>query len=97
MEIPFGRIIAIVSSLACMVIAYIKGRRIILWGVLGYFMSFVAVVILLLRMDLPRKEYPIIDALRQRYVSRGIRKRFEGLETTKDFLKEIDDEKKDEK
>ena len=97
MEIPFGRIIAIVSSLACMVIAYIKGRRIILWGVLGYFLSFVAVVILLLRMDLPRKEYPIIDGLRQRYVSRGIRKRFEGLETTKDFLKEIDDEKKDEK
>ena len=97
MEIPFGRIIAIVSSLACMVIAYIKGRRIILWGVLGYFLSFVAVVILLLRMDLPRKEYPFIDGLRQRYVSRGIRKRFEGLETTKDFLKEIDDEKKDEK
>ena len=97
MDIPFGRIIAIVSSLACMVIAYIKGRRIILWGVLGYFLSFVAVVILLLRMDLPRKEYPIIDGLRQRYVSRGIRKGFEGLETTKDFLKEIDDEKKDEK
>ena len=80
-----------------MVIAYIKGRRIILWGVLGYFLSFVAVVILLLRMDLARKEYPMIDGLRQRYVSRGIRKRFEGLETTKDFLKEIDDEKKDEK
>ena len=80
-----------------MVIAYIKGRRIILWGVLGYFLSFGAVVILLLRMDLPRKEYPMIDGLRQRYVSRGIRKRFEGLETTKDFLKEIDDEKKDEK
>ena len=97
MEIPFGRIIAIVSSLACMVIAYIKGRRIILWGVLGYFLSFVAVVILLLRMDLPRKKYPMIDRLRQRYVSRGIRKRFEGLETTKDFLKEIDDEQKDEK
>ena len=97
MEIPFGRIIAIVSSLACMVIAYIKGRRIVLWGVLGYFLSFVAVVILLLRMDLPRKEYPMIVRLRQRYVSRGIRKRFEGLETTKDFLKEIDDEKKDEK
>jgi len=96
-DIPFGRIIAIVSSLACMVIAYYKGRRIILWGVLGYFLSFVAVVILLLRMDLPRKEYPVIDGLRQRYVSRGIRKRFEGLETTKDFLKEIDDEKKDEK
>jgi len=96
-DIPFGRIIAIVSSLACMVIAYIKGRRIVLWGVLGYFMSFVAVVILLLRMDLPRKEYPMIDGLRQRYVSRGIRKRFEELETTKDFLKEIDDEKKDEK
>ena len=54
-------------------------------------------MILLLRMDLPRKEYPMIDGLRQRYVSRGIRKRFEGLETTKDFLKEIDDEKKDEK
>ena len=97
MDIPFGRIIAVVSSLACMVIAYIKGRRIILWGVLGYFLSFVAVVILLLRMDLPRKEYPMIDRLRQRYVSRGIRKRFEELETTKDFLKEIDDEKKDEK
>ena len=97
MDIPFGRIIAIVSSLACMVIAYYKGRRIILWGVLGYFLSFVAVVILLLLMDLPRKEYPMIDRLRQRYVSRGIRKRFEGLETTKDFLKEIDDEKKDEK
>ena len=97
MDIPFGRIIAIVSSLACRVIAYYKGRRIILWGVLGYFLSFVAVVILLLRMDLPRKEYPMIDGLRQRYVSRGTRKRFEGLETTKDFLKEIDDEKKDEK
>ena len=97
MDIPFGRIMAIVSSLACMVIAYIKGRRIVLWGVLGYFMSFVAVVILLLRMDLPRKGYPMIDRLRQRYVSRGIRKKFEGLETTKDFLKEIDDEKKDEK
>jgi hypothetical protein len=96
-DIPFGRIIAIVSALACMVIAYFKGRRIILWGALGYFLSFVAVVILLLRMDLPRKEYPVIDGLRQRYVSRGIRKRFEGLETTKDFLKEIDDEKKDEK
>ena len=37
------------------------------------------------------------DGMRQRYVSRGIRKRFEVLETTKDFLKEIDDEKKDEK
>ena len=97
MDIPFGRIIAIVSALACMVIAYIKGRRIILWGVLGYFLSFVAVVILLLRMELPRKEHPMIDGLRQRHVSRGIRKRFEGLETTKDFLKEIDDEQKDEK
>ena len=95
MEIPFGRIIAVVSSLACMVIAYIKGRRIILWGVLGYFMSFVGLVILLIRDTLPRKEYPMIDGLRQRYVAREIRKRFEGLETTKDFLKEIDDEKKD--
>lgn len=97
MDIPFGRIIAIVSSLACMVIAYYKGRRIILWGVLGYFMSFIGLVILLARPELPRKEYPFIDGLRQRYESRGIRKRFEGLETTKDFLKEIDDEKKDEK
>ena len=97
MDIPFGRIIAIVSSLACMVIAYYKGRRIILWGVLGYFMSFIGLVILLVRPELPRKEYPMIDGLRQRYVSRGIHKRFEGLETTKDFLKEIDDEKKDEK
>ena len=97
MDIPFGRIIAIVSSLACMVIAYYKGRRIILWGVLGYFISFIGLVILLVRPELPRKEYPMIDGLRQRYVSRGIRKRFEGLETTKDFLREIDDEKKDEK
>lgn len=96
MNLNMGRYIAIVCSLACMVVAYYKGRRIILWGILGYFMSFVGLVILLVRAELPRKEYPMIDGLRQRYVSRGIRKRFEGLQDTKDFLKEIDDEKKDE-
>ena len=97
MNLTIGQAISIVCCVACMVVAYFKGRRIILWGILGYFLSAVALVIVLVRQELPRKEYPFIDSIRQRYVSRGIRKRFEGLDTTRDFLKEIEEDKKDEK
>jgi hypothetical protein len=96
MDFSIGRYLAIASCIACMVIAYYKGRRIILWGVLGYFFSFIALVILLIRDQLPRKEYPILDRLQQRKRSREIRKEFEGQEPARDFLKEINDEKKNE-
>jgi hypothetical protein len=80
-----------------MVIAYFKGRRLVLWGVLGYLAGPLAIVIVLVLSKLPRKEYAWLDAITSRWASKEIEKKFEGLGTTEDFLKEIDNDKKDEK
>lgn len=80
-----------------MVIAYFKGRRLVLWGVLGYLAGPLAIVIVLVLSKLPRKEYVWATALQSRVASKSIEKKFEGLGTTEDFLKEIDNDKKDEK
>lgn len=73
-------------------VAYYKGRRIVLWGFLGFFLGPLALVLLFFRRRLPRKEYAILDSVVQRWVSRGIAKEFEGLGTPDDFLREIDKE-----
>jgi hypothetical protein len=49
------------------------------------------------RKTLERKSYPWIDSYQQRVASKGIEKKFEDLGTTDDFLREIDNDKKDEK
>jgi hypothetical protein len=80
-----------------MVAAYFKGRRLVLWGFFGYLTGPVALVIVLVLSKLPRKEYVWATALQSRVASKSIEKKFEGLGTTEDFLKEIDNDKKDEK
>lgn len=80
----------IISVSLAAVMAYYKGRRIALWGFLGYFFGPLALVILFFRRTLPRKEYAILNNATQRWASRGIEKEFEGLGTPDDFLREID-------
>jgi hypothetical protein len=79
----------IISVSLAAVMAYYKGRRIVLWGFLGYFFGPLALVILAFRRTLPRKEYAILNNAMQRAASRGIEKEFEGLGTPDDFLREI--------
>jgi hypothetical protein len=80
----------IISVSLAAVMAYYKGRRIVLWGFLGYFFGPLALVILFFRSTLPKKEYAIINNAMQRWASRAIEKEFEGLGTPDDFLREID-------
>ena len=86
-----------ICCLLGMSIAYVKGRRIILWGVLGYFLGPIGVIVLLCKATLPRKRYEWVVDIRERFFSRGIEKRFKELENADDFLREIDNDKKDEK
>ena len=80
-----------------MVAAYFKGRRLVLWGVLGYLAGPLAIVIVLVLSKLPRKEYAWLDAMRSRWASKEIEKKFEDLGSPDDFLREIDKDQKDEK
>ena len=80
-----------------MVLAYYKGRRLLLWGLLGYLFGPSAIVIVLVLSKLPRKEYGWLIGIKGRAQSSAIEKKFEGLGTPDDFLKEIDKDQKDEK
>jgi hypothetical protein len=83
--------------LGAMLLAYYKGRRMVLWGVLAFLFGPLALVILAFRSQLERKTYPWLEAYQRKVASRGIEKKFEDLGTTEDFLKEIENNKKDEK
>jgi hypothetical protein len=83
--------------LGAMLLAYYKGRRMVLWGLLAFLFGPLALVILALRSQLERKTYPWLEAYQRKVASRGIEKKFEDLGTTEDFLKEIENDKKDEK
>ena len=80
-----------------MVAAYFKGRRLVLWGVLAYLTGPVALVIVLIRATLPRKEYGWLLGLQNKVASKSIEKKFEDLGSPDDFLREIDKDQKDEK
>ncbi len=83
--------------LGAMRLAYYKGRRMVLWGVLAFLFGPLALVILAFRSQLERETYPWLEAYQRKVASRGIEKKFEDLGTTEDFLKEIENDKKDEK
>ncbi len=80
-----------------MVVAYYKGRRLLLWGLLAYLTGPLALVIVLVLSKLPRKEYVWLEAIRSRWAAKGIEKKFEDLGSPDDFLREIDKDQKDEK
>ncbi len=86
-----------VIVLGAMLLAYYKGRRMVLWGLLAFLFGPLAIVILAFRRTLERKTYPWIESYQRKVASRGIEKKFEDLGTTEDFLKEIENDKKDEK
>jgi hypothetical protein len=79
------------------VVAYFKGRRLVLWGLLGYFMGPVALVIVLVRETLPRKQYKWLEAIKERSASNEVQEKFEHLGTPEDFLQGIDQKPQDEK
>lgn len=81
--------VQIISIALAGFVAYYKGRRIVLWGFLGYFLGPLALVILAFRRTLPKKEYAILDNAMQRMASRGIEREFKDLGTPDDFLREI--------
>ncbi len=83
--------------LGAMLLAYYKGRRMVLWGLLTFLIGPVAIIVLAFRRTLERKTYPWLEAYQRKVASRGIEKKFEDLGTTEDFLREIDNDKKDEK
>ncbi len=89
--------IRVLVVLLVMLLAYYKGRRLVLWGVLAFLFGPLALVILACRSQLERKTYPWLEAYQRKVASRGIEKKFEDLGTTEDFLREIDNDKKDEK
>ena len=80
-----------------MVIAYFKGRRLVLWGVLGYLAGPLAIVIVLVLSKLPRKKYGWLLGLQNKVASKSIEKKFEDLGSPDDFLREIDKDQKAEK
>jgi hypothetical protein len=90
-------IVRIIFAIACVVLAYFKGRRMFLWGFLGYSLTIVTLPILALRKTLPRRYYPALASsatwLAERYVS----KRMKDIQTPDDFLREAEGKDKNEK
>lgn len=77
-----------------MVAAYYKGRRLVLWAALAYLTGPVALVIVLVRATLPRKEYGWLLGLQNKVASKSIEKKFEDLGSPDDFLREVDKDEK---
>jgi hypothetical protein len=89
--------IRVLLVLGAMLLAYYKGRRMVLWGLLAFLIGPLAIIVLAFRRTLERKTYPWLQAYQRKVESRGIEKKFEDLGTTEDFLKEIENDKKDER
>ncbi len=89
--------IRVLVVLLVMLLAYYKGRRMVLWGLLTFLIGPLAIIVLAFRRTLERKTYPWLEAYQRKVASRGIERKFEDLGTTEDFLREIDNDKKDEK
>ena len=96
-EVLASPVVRVLLVLIRAALAYYKGRRMVLWGLLTFLIGPLALVVLAFRKTLERKSYPWIDSYQQRVASKGIEKKFEDLGTTDDFLREIENDKKDEK
>lgn len=97
MEIITSTWAQVLSIFLSFIVAYFKGRRVVLWGFLAYFFGPISLVVLICRSTLPRKEYGWLLWLQRKAASRAIEKKFGEIETTEDFLKEIENDKNDEK
>ena len=80
----YVRILCVLLSIP---LAYIKGRRIILWAVITYMFSFFALLILFMRSDLPRKNYALLEQIIFRIKELRIRRKLKSVETPEDFFK----------
>lgn len=96
-EMLASPVIRVLLVFGTMLLAYYKGRRIVLWGLLAFLIGPIAPIVLAFRQTLERKSYPWLDSYQRKLNSRSIEKKFENLGTTEDFLSEIDKDKKDEK
>lgn len=84
----------ITTALICIVIAYFKGRRVVLWGVLGYVFSLISLVVVIVLPVLPRRYYPGLANSTMWLAERSVAKRMKEIETPDDFLREADGDKK---
>lgn len=89
-----NEITRVAFGLFCMVIAYFKGRRLLLWGLLGYSGTVLTLAILLIRKVLPRRYYPTLANFTMWLAERSVAKRMKEIETPDDFLREADGKEK---
>lgn len=80
-----------------MIIAFFKGRRLFLWGALGYFLGPVALVVVLVRVSLPRKQYRLLEEIRFRASSNALQERNADSPAPADFLLKIKPKSEDDK
>jgi hypothetical protein len=86
-EILFSEYFRVFCTALAIPLAYLKGRRIILWSIITYMFSFLGLAILLLRAKLPKKNYPLWETVKFRVKEYRTRKKIRKLETPEDFLK----------